>query len=501
MRVLIIAALLSFKAGTALGRPLGARSPRTEPDPSFAVNVTVGGKQYVNKGLVGFGLIPSNFKESTGDTIGGIGSAIALKRGSFSKLANGSFTGTAVVQPDRGFNIDGTIDYQARQHQIDFVLSPYYDTDDLAFEDGLETLQLTYRSTLLYTDRESQKTTGLDALGVRPADAADPPLPIAPSNGHLAVDAEGLVLNADGTFWVSDEYGPYIYLMSAAGELVQTIQPPEAILPFIDGTLNFTSAVDPTTGRAGNQGFEGLTVDSSGNTLYALLQSATIQDGGSDKSTSRFTRLLAYDVSNAPLVSPSLIGEFVVPLPQSSKDNTRAASELHFVSENVFLVLSRDGDGHGGDDAKSSYKQADLLDISGATDIHGTKFDDPSNPVAPKGKLDKSVTAGTYVSFVDFLDDTQLGRFGVHNGKPVDQTLIDAKWESLALAPCMDPNFPDDFFLFTAADNDFISEEGVALGQPFDAGLDVDNQFMVFRLTLPGASASDITNTGISPTY
>lgn len=102
---------------------------------------------------------------------------------------------------------DGTIDYQGRQHQIDFVLSPYYDADDLSFEDGLKTLQLRYRNTLLYTERGSQKTTGLDALGVRPGEVLyrllafqDPPLPIAPSNGHLSVDAEGLALNADGTY-------------------------------------------------------------------------------------------------------------------------------------------------------------------------------------------------------------------------------------------------------------------------------------------------------------
>ena len=95
-------------------------------------------------------------------------------------------------------------------------------------------------------------------------------------------------------------------------------------------------------------------------------------------------------------------------------------------------------------------RQADLLDISNATDIHGTKFDDPTHPIATDGKLDKTITPGTYQSFVSLIDDTQLARFGMHNGKPADQTLIDAKWESLALAPCFDPNFPDDFFLFTA---------------------------------------------------
>ena len=51
--------------------------------------------------------MPSNFKESTGDTIGGFGSAIALKRGSF-KASHGKFTGTILARPDRGFNVYAT---------------------------------------------------------------------------------------------------------------------------------------------------------------------------------------------------------------------------------------------------------------------------------------------------------------------------------------------------------------------------------------------------------
>ena len=49
--------------------------------------------------IVRFGLIPSNFKESTGDTIGGFGSTIALKRGSF-KASRRKFMGTIVARPD-----------------------------------------------------------------------------------------------------------------------------------------------------------------------------------------------------------------------------------------------------------------------------------------------------------------------------------------------------------------------------------------------------------------
>lgn len=194
-------------------------------------------------------------------------------------------------------------------------------------------------------------------------------------------------------------------------------------------------------------GFEGLTLSSDGSALFVLLQSATIQDGGDNDDMSRYTRLLSYDLTS---LTPTLIGEWVVPLPQISKGKTIAASELHFVSPTIFLVLSRDGKGHGDDDTSANYKHIDLIDLSAATDIHDTKFDQAANPIAKDGVLDSSITPAEYVSFVDMLNATQLARFGLHNGDPADATLIDAKWESIALAPVGDDAFPDDYFLFTA---------------------------------------------------
>jgi hypothetical protein len=105
-------------------------------------------------------------------------------------------------------------------------------------------------------------------------------------------------------------------------------------------------------------GLEGLTTDASGKTLYALLQSATAQDGGLGSTTSRYTRLLAYDISN-PHKRPQLKGEWVVGLPLTKKGKTQAASEVHYVKENVFLTLARDGSGRGGSDNTSSYKWVD----------------------------------------------------------------------------------------------------------------------------------------------
>ncbi|KAI9441308.1 esterase-like activity of phytase-domain-containing protein [Lactarius indigo] len=481
--------LLAFGTPAVVGVPSNVTRRAAQ-----ATSVILNGETYVNKGLVAFGLIPSDATEWNGDTIGGIGSAIALS--SFSTGPSGTYTGQLVVQPDRGFNVAGTIDYQGRQLFIDFTLTPYSGTTPLSFAAAQQTLQLSYSDTLFYFDRGSVATTGLDSLGVRAAQSgyptsqlADPPMPIPSSSfNHLSLDLEGLALAPDGTFWVSDEYGPYIYHFDAFGDLIQTIQPPQAIVPLNSaGQLSFTAASDPVTGRSGNQGLEGLTISSDGNTLYALLQSAAIQDGGNKKSTARYTRLVAYDISHASTTRPPLVGEWVVPLPLDSAGKALGASELHYVKNGVFLVLARDGNGHGGDATLSAYKHADLISTVGATDIHGTSFDSPSHPIATGGVLSSSIVPATYVSFVNYLDSTQLARFGLHNGDPSSQTLIDAKWESLALAPVSDPTAPNDYFLFTVADNDFMSTNGVFDGEPFNAGLDNDNQFLVFRVTLPGA--------------
>jgi len=101
-------------------------------------------------------------------------------------------------------------------------------------------------------------------------------------------------------------------------------------------------------------GFEGLTTSPSGDSLYVLLQSAPVQDGGPNKATNRYTRFLKYDVKN--LNNIKLEAEYIVPLPQSSKGNTLAQSELLWLNDHQFLVLARDGNGAGDSDTGAKYK-------------------------------------------------------------------------------------------------------------------------------------------------
>lgn len=134
-------------------------------------------------------------------------------------------------------------------------------------------------------------TTGLDPTGFRPASAGFPDLPTA--NGKICIDAEGLAIMQDGSYWMSDEYGPYIYHLSSAGVIISAIQPPRAFVPLdAQGNYYFTSSADPATGRVANQGFEALTVSPDNKFLYATMQSALVQDGGSTAKKGPYTRLV-----------------------------------------------------------------------------------------------------------------------------------------------------------------------------------------------------------------
>ncbi|KAL5637466.1 hypothetical protein ACGC1H_004032 [Rhizoctonia solani] len=241
-------------------------------DPTLWTTAILGGKAFVNQGLVGFGYIPASARDSYGETLGGLGSAIALEKGTFKTGPNGTFTGRLIAQPDRGYNVESTIDWQARHHRFDFVFSPYYGKSKLDFDTAAKTFSIQYRSTLLYSKAPGFLASGLDAISSIPSTTAYPVLP-APDLTKFSVDAEGLVLNADGSFWTSDEYGPYIYRFGANGTLLQAIQPPTAVLPTIDGKLNFTSDRSPDFGRDANQGSGQCSFSAGLITILELLMS------------------------------------------------------------------------------------------------------------------------------------------------------------------------------------------------------------------------------------
>jgi hypothetical protein len=479
-----------------------------------AQSVNFQGHTFVNKGLVGVARVPSNAQDQFGDTLGGIGSGMAMDLDSWHKNHDGSFGGTLYMLPDKGWNTQGTVDYRGRLHRFEVTLNPLYSGTTASQNQ----LQLQYKSSTPFHWWGGVQTTGLDPNAVQRATPAFPDLPVA-SNGHISVDDEAVVHVGDGTVWVSDEYGPYVYHYDHDGALLHVIRPPDAFIPMrLDASgkpvENFSAnnppigmtynTGNPVSGRQNNQGFEGLAMSPDRKTLFILLQSALIQDLDSTniKLTRHNTRLLAYDLRGH---EPKLVGEYVVQLPlypdQTATTTpapmlTAAQSELLALNDHQFLVLARDSSvGSTYPNTPGSvYRSVDLLDISGATNIAGTAYDSATTPVAPKGVLNTSIKPVTYQKFLDINDNNQLNRFNLHNGAPNDSNDLYEKWESMAVVPVGDKQAPNDYFLFVGSDNDFITQDGHMVGQSYKdaSGANVDTLVLVYRVTLPTYVQPDV---------
>lgn len=481
-----------FRYGLLLTLATGALTP------GFAQQPAAPGGAPVSHGLVGVGRLPANLRDKLGETFGS-GSSMAFDLSSWRRQGD-SYTGTLYLLPDRGYNVDGTTDYSNRLNVLGIDFTPAKEGADAT---GQNQVRATLQDTIPLTEQNGTPLTGLDPVGgdtPRPAAGGFPVLPKA-TNGKIALDPEGLVRLRDGSFYVSDEYGPYIYRFSASGKLLAAIRPPEALIPMRNGVQDFSSnnpgpgasapkPADPVSGRQNNQGLEGLSLAPDGKILYALLQSATRQDGGAggNSPTRHNTRLLAYDIS-ADLNAPKLIGHYVVQLPRFQEDGktkVAAQSEILALNAKQLLVLARDSNnGWGVKGSTSLYRSIDLIDVTNATNLVGTPYSDTATPVAPEGNLVANVTPTTYTPFLNIVDNAQLNRFGLHNGAPNDRNNLSEKWEGLGLVSVLDPNAPNDYFLFAINDNDFLTTDGFQVGAAYKAAADVDTTLLVYRLTLP----------------
>ena len=169
--------------------------------------------------------------------------------------------------------------------------------------------------------------------------------PLAPSDHGL--DGEGLVAMPDGTFWVSDEYGPFVVHFDANGKELERLSPFGGPLP---RELSL---------RSPNQGMEGLTLTPDGSTLVGIMQSALQTPGlvGSARFVP-MTRIVTVSLANRGDVH-----EYLYPLadPQQTKVSV---SEISALSNTTFMI-----DEHDGAPQPNGNKKIYLADISGATDV------------------------------------------------------------------------------------------------------------------------------------
>ena len=506
-------------------------------------SVSLGGLTYVNKGLVGVGNFSSSALDSRGDTFGSF-SSFKIDTTTWRKNLDGSYSGTLYTLPDRGYNVGGLIDYAARIQKFDLSFTPDYGLTSVPQTQ----LSLTFKGTTTITDFNGNTTTALNPSGTTLSGFTNVPTASAGGVTKFTVDGEGLAIRADGSFYISDEYGASIYHVSKTGKMQGVITPVQALIPQFLGSSGFTgfttdaaaiTTANQTGGRRDNQGMEAVDITPDGKFLVSMLQSATRQDNPGNKDFNRaYTRLFLYDITkNATPTAPTEHYLVELPVTRSKGDGaipnkTAQQSEIVALSKSSFLVLTRDGNGNGSGNAAYSasgvgfadnpqvYKNIALVSTLGATNLAGTIYETTYAP-AVTGPTSASnpmtlapvagIVAATTTDFVNLLNVNQLARFGLNlnvlgttgaalagNAALAQNTnSISEKWEALSVVPCLDVANPNDYFLMVGNDNDFITATGVMTGATTPAynGIATKageetvenlNRILVYRVTLPG---------------
>ncbi len=205
-------------------------------------------------------------------------------------------------------------------------------------------------------------------------------------------DPEGVRVSPAGTWWVCDEYGPWIDEFSSEGERLRRLAIPEKFRIEHPGA-GPDQELPPhnVRGRQSNRGFEGLAISPDGTTLWALPQSPLLQDGALSAQGMRVglnCRILEVSLATGKT------REFVYTL----EDPKHGVSELLAIDDHRLLVLERDS--KGGDDAK--FRRIFGVDLDGASDVSGVES-------LPRAGVPAGVVPAAKAQWLDFLDP----RFGL----------------------------------------------------------------------------------------
>jgi len=262
----------------------------------------------------------------------------------------------------------------------------------------------------------------------------------------LRLDPEGVRLSksGDGSFWISDEYGPFVLQFNDLGLKIGEFALPSKYRVAHPDADELAELNANTTGRQTNRGMEGLAITPDGKTLVGLMQSPLIQDHGlnaKQKRTGTLNRLITMNLPDRAT------REFVYPM----DDEKLGLNEILALSDSDFLVIERDG--KSGKEA--GVKHIERIDIRNATDISrpftkGGKAYDYSGTTADNGLPSKAPVPGVIpvhkTLFLDLLDPA----FHL-----VDEP-VPEKFEGLAWGPDFENG---DKLLIVTTDNDFLRFE------------------------------------------
>lgn len=165
------------------------------------------------------------------------------------------------------------------------------------------------------------------------------------------LDSESIVAAADGTFWVSDEYGPHIVHYSADGMEMERISP----IGVDTGPRKLPAVLAK---RRANRGMEGLCITPDGRTLVGTIQSMMLVPSKALATNTTLTRIVTFDI---------ITGQTRQFLYRQDGGASDSVCDITALSNNEFLVIERDGNFGSQGGIKKVYR----INLSNASDVNG----------------------------------------------------------------------------------------------------------------------------------
>lgn len=259
--------------------------------------------------------------------------------GDESEFKDGFKTGFGSALAFKNINSDGTIEFYALTDRGPNADIPKYLKDGKSvpgkffpapnFTPSIGILKVDNKKAEIIDKIELKDSTGKNITGL--------PLPLnrIGSTGEVALDLnmnslgydingldpEGIAIDKDGNFWISDEYGPFIIKVDKNGKILEKLEPGNGLPEIVKH-------------RIPNRGIEGLTIDKNGN-IYAAVQS-TLNVDGKTKDTAIFTRVLKINPDTKEVKT------FAYPIDKNYKSNSAAKiGDIYAVDENKLLIIEQ----------------------------------------------------------------------------------------------------------------------------------------------------------------
>jgi len=336
-----------------------------------------------------------------------------------------------VTVPDRGPNGEPTDVDGDGSNERPFAL-PDYQAQVIRFELNPSSGEISITETIFLTRQDSTTPiTGLPNIaGVdeEPVDLSGNLLPL----DEFGADLEGVVIAADGTFWMVDEYRPAIYHFDTNGVLIDRFVPQgtAALAGEAVGTFGTESLPEEYANRRRNRGFEAVALDPDENILYAFIQTPLQNPDRATSDSSDVIRILGIDTTTG-----NAVAEYVYLLEDPafrSGGRVDKIGDAVYAEDGKLFVIERDS--AVGDTAKKFIFQ---IDLTAATNLLA-----PDAPTLPTGSTLEQLSADD----LDALGIKAVNKIKVTN-LPSIGYLAGDKPEGLALL--------DDGKLAVLNDNDF----------------------------------------------